>query len=186
MAKHPTVLNGQQTTMARRHRYSALIEGFLFKVTNPTPGTQIAGQTSYSATTPTFLLQTDGADREVVGLDMWLWQAGNAAGSDIEVVVMMDSTARYSSGGTEVTPVNSDMTSTTTATSEFYINPTCSAASANVRQLWSAHVDNVLCTKTEIDFEDGIKIGDTGSILVYTWAASTAPSWIFGFEFVEE
>ncbi len=37
------------------------------------------------------------------------------------------------------------------------------------------------------DLHDGVVISNTGSILVYTWAATTAPTWVIGgFDLVEE
>jgi hypothetical protein len=186
MASANAYVQGRQTLFDRKARYSALRDGKLFKATHQTPGTAVTGQTSFVATTPTFLIQTSAAAKGISGLNFWLSQSGTVAGATIDIAVVIDNTARFSSGGTSITPLNSDMTSSISAVSTFRYNPTASAASGSVRVLWGSSVIASLGTTTIFDFEDGLAVGTTGSILIYTFAATTGPTWRFGFEWIEE
>lgn len=178
--------HGKQRLFSRKARYHAMRNGLCFKATHQTPGTGVTGQTSFVATTPTFLIATNAASRGVVGLNFWLGQAGTVAGATIDIAVAIDNTYRYSSGGTAIVPLNSDMDQTTAAAAVFYFNPTASAASANVRYVWTFTAAASLGAEATIDFEDGLGIGTTGSILIYTFAGTTGPTWRFGFEWLEE
>jgi hypothetical protein len=186
MANDDAFRQGRQILHSKKSRYHHLRLGTLFKATHQTPGTGVTGQTSFDATTPTFLIQTSGDSKSIVGLSFSLSQSGTVAGAAIDIAVAVDETARRSSGGTAITPLNSDMGSSTSSVADFYVNPTASAASANVRYLWTVTVAASIGTTTSLDFEDGIGIGTTGSILIYTFAATTGPTWRFGFEWTEE
>ena len=186
MPNAPSYILGKQRIQDRKPRYHALKDGLLFKATHQTPGTAVTGQTSFVATTPTFLMQTSADTRRIVGLSLWLSQAGTVAGGTIDIVLAIDTAARYSSGGTAVTPQNSNTDNTTASGADFYYNPTASAAGSGTRYIWASTVSASLGTVTTYDFEDGLGVGTTGSILVYTWAATTGPTWRFGAEWLEE
>ena len=177
------VLGGQRI-LQRKARYEAMLDGKLFKATHQTPGSAVTGQTSYVATTPTFLIYQAAATTSIVGLSMWLCQAGTVAGGVIDIAIGMASTNLYSSGGTAVVPQQSDMSQTTASNATMRFNPTTTGVPSRV--LWAITAPATLGTVTSIDFEDGFLIGVTGSIAVYTWAAATGPTWRFGFEWIEE
>jgi hypothetical protein len=65
-------------------------------------------------------------------------------------------------------------------------NPTASAAGSGTRYVFACAVDAALGRLTSIDFGDGLLIPATGSFLLYTWAATTGPTWALTAEVVEE
>ena len=165
--------------------FASAFEGRRYSVTHQTPSTDVTGQTSFVATTPTFLFYQSAADTAFVLNSMQLSQSGTVAGDDVFISLAIDSTSRFSSGGTAVTPQGMYSGESTSANVTFCYNPTASAAGSGTRYLgtWAANADTGVITS--IDFHDAVIIGATGSILVYTWAATTGPSWKFLFEFVE-
>lgn len=176
--------------------YASAKSGRRFAVTHQTPGTAIAAQTSFVATTPTFLVSQSGGSKRVVLSSMNLSLVAPAPGGAVNVLVAIDRTNRYSAGGTSVTPQNlladpDDAADANAAGFAFRTNPTASAAGAGAtvpRYAWVWSIPRVVANPTpfSVGFDDGAVIGKTGSILIYTWAATTAPSWLFSFEFVEE
>ncbi|MEK7468814.1 MAG: hypothetical protein AAB074_15670 [Planctomycetota bacterium] len=172
--------------LARANAYGSCVGGRRFSVAHQTPGTTVTGQTSFVATTPTFLINQASAAHRVVLSNFALCQIGTPAGGTIHVALAIDSSDRYSSGGTSITPQATAMPSALTAGFSFRFNPTAAAASA-VRILnewtqpaWAGSIFNP-------DLHDGVLIGYTGSILIYTWAATTAPTWIIGgFDVLED
>jgi hypothetical protein len=181
--------NGVQAGYAlapRDHGYAAVARGRRFFTTHQTPGTAVTGQTSFVATTPTFLLNNAAATRGAILRSIILAQAGTVAGGLIELVLAIDSANRYSAGGTAVVPQNGNSDSATASlVTAFRFNPTASAAGAGTRYLAPGAVPASLGTITTISFNDGVYIGVTGSILLYTWAATTGPTWRFTFEWEE-
>lgn len=174
---------GAAVNKTAKDRYIAMRNGLLFSVTHQTPGTGITGQTSYVATTPTFLLYQSASTRTINGLSLWLSQMGTVAGGTITIAIGIASTSLYSSGGTALTPNSRDAAQSKTPSASFRYNPTATGAPTFI---WSASAPATLGTITTFDFEDGISIGTTGSIAVYTFAATTGPTWALGVEWWEE
>ncbi len=171
----------------RAKAYASCIGGRRYSVVDQTPSNTVAGQTSFSATTPTFLISQSNANgRRVILSNFALCQDGTPAGGTIHLLLAIDPGNRYSSGGTAITPQATMAESEFSAGFSFRTNPTVSAPSA-VRYLshwtqpvWAGAVFNP-------DLQDGVAIGETGSILLYTWAAGTAPTWVLGgFDILEE
>lgn len=167
------------------HGFASSFRGHRYTVTHQTPSTDVTGQTSFAATTPTFLFYQSGADTSLALNSMQLSQSGTVAGADVFISLAIDTASRYSSGGTAVVPQVMHTAESTAANTTFTFNPTASAAGAGTRYIgtWAANADTGVMTS--LDFRDGVIIGTTGSILVYTWAGTTAPSWKFVFEFTE-
>ncbi len=176
--------------MERGKAYASCIGGRRFTVAHQTPGTTLAGQTSYVATTPTFLIYQSGATRRVVLSNFALCQVAPPAVDLIHIAVFIDPTNRYLSGGTAITPQSTISDSPLTAGFTFRYNPTASAAGGGAsaprllyewtQPVWQGSVFNP-------DLHDGVIISATGSILVYTWAATVAPTWVIGgFDLVED
>lgn len=165
--------------------FGTSFQGQRFAATHQTPTTDVTGQTSFDATTPTFLFYQTGAASRLCLSSMQLSQSGTVAGGDIFITLAVDNTNRYASLGTLVTPQNMNAADTTAANVTFRYNPTATAAGSGTRYLgtWVANADTGIITT--LDFQDAVQIGVTGSILVYTWAATTAPSWKFVFELAE-
>lgn len=159
--------------------YVAANAGRRFFYTHQTPGTLVTGQTSFVATTPTFLLSNTSASRIIVR-SISLSQGGTVAGGPISVVVQLNTTDEFSAGGTTVTAANPNEGSALSPAAgiTFRTNPTATGAAGRV--ILQAVVPASLGTSTEADFEDSVILGATSSSLsVFSWAATTAPTWAF-------
>lgn len=167
--------------------YASSRLGRRYCFTHQTPGTGVTGQTSYAATTPTFLFYRASAGTRFVLCRVVLMQTGTVAGGPIRVAIVTDTINRYSSGGTAIAGgQTSREASARTAETIFRTGATASAASA-AKVHWSTGWPQSLGRSDTIDFRDGLIIGSTGSILVYTFPSTgTAPTWYFTFEGYEE
>jgi len=167
----------------RADGYAAVSRGRRFYTTHQTPGTGITAQTSFVATTPTFLLNNLAATKGAILRSIIVSQSGVVAGGNINYSVAIDSANRYSSGGTLVVPQNGNADSVvTSAMTAFRFNATATAAGAGTRYLAEVVVPPSLGTITSFLFDDGAFIGTTGSILFYAFAAVVAPTLRFVFE----
>ncbi len=171
----------------RAKAYSSCIGGRRYAVTHQTPGTTVTGQTSFVATTPTFLIsQANSNGRRVILSNFALCQDGTPAGGAINILVAIDPADRYASGGTAITPQATMADSEFSPGFSFRFNPTASSPST-VRYLYHWKQPVYAGSVFNPDLHDGLAIGQTGSILIYTWAASTAPTWTLGgFDILEE
>ena len=188
MAEIPlTYLNEPVRFEDRAKAYSSCLGGRRFAIAHQTPGTTIAGQTSFVATTPTFLIRQANSDgRRVILSNFALCQAGTPAGGLISILVAIDTADRYSAGGTAITPQATMADSDNAAGFTFRFNPTATAPST-VRYLYEWTQPVFPGATFNPDMHDGVAIGQTGSILVYTWASTVAPTWsIGGFDLLEE
>jgi len=177
--------NGSIGCLDVENGYAASRLGIRFSASHQTPTTLATGQTSWVVTTPTFgIYQTSKATR-VVLTRMTLVQEGTVAGGEVFGRIAIDS-ANRGSAGTAVVPQCMSSEFSTTANATFAFNPTASAAGAGTRYIRTFSAEHNVSNITEIDFGDGLIIGATGSILVYTWATTTGPSWSFSFEWIEE
>jgi hypothetical protein len=188
MAENPLTYMFEPVQLVDRAKaYSTCIGGRRYAVAHQTPGTTIVGQTSFVATTPTFLInQANSNGRRIVLSNFALCQDGTPAGGVINILVAIDPADRYSSGGTAITPQATMADSDYAAGCSFRYNPTATSPSTArilyqwTQPVWAGAVFNP-------DLQDGVAIGQTGSILIYTWAATTAPTWtIGGFDILEE
>lgn len=170
----------------RRDGYYSAKIGQSFATAHQTPSTDVTGQTSFDATTPTFLFYQAAAANRVILRDLCLSLVGTAPGGVVHVALATDTANRFSAGGTAVVPQNTSGLSTVAAGVTFRYNATASAAGAGTRYLrkWSvpAGLGAIICPA----FDDEVIIGATGSILVYTWAGTTGPTWAFSFGHIEE
>ena len=172
-------------TPRRDGYYSAKI-GQSFATAHQTPSTDVTGQTSFVATTPTFLLYNDAAANRILLRDFSLSLVGTAPGGVVHVALAIDTANRYSAGGTAVVPQNTSGLSSVAATGAFRYGATASAAGAGTRYLRKWSVPAVVGAVLPVEFDDEVIIGATGSILIYTWAATTGPTWAFSFGHFEE
>jgi hypothetical protein len=181
--------NGIQAAYAlapRADGYAAVSRGRRFFTTHQTPGTGVTAQTSFVATTPTFLLNNAAATRAAILRAIIISQSGIVAGGNVNYSVAIDSANRYSSGGTAVVPQNGNADSAVaSAVTAFRFNPTATAAGAGTRYVAEAVVPASLGTLTSFLFADGLFVGTTGSILFYAFAAVVAPTLRFVFEWEE-
>jgi len=187
MAELPlTYLYEPAKVQDRAKAYASAVGGRRFAVAHQTPGTQITGQTSFVATTPTFLIYQSAAAHRLVLSNFALCQDGTPAGGTIHIAVAIDSASRFSTGGTAITPQATAMPSALSAGFTFKYNATATSPSAArilyewTQPVWGGSVFNP-------DLHDGVLIGFTGSILVYTWASTVAPTWVIGgFDLLED
>lgn len=121
--------------------YSMADEGSYFKATNPTPGTAIthAATQSFSATAALATISNgdvsggkrlylDFIDLAVVGTP--------TTATSCQLVITLDSSVRYSSGGSAITPQNANMDDTTATIATMHFGAVVlSAASGSVRQV---------------------------------------------------
>lgn len=146
----------------------------------------VTGQTSFAATTPTFLLRVPEG-RTAIPLFLNLSQAGTVAGGAIEVIIEADFDDRYSTGGTSEKVKG--MKKGTAALSTVYSNPTARAG-FGVR-LWGAFIGPDVSTaegavpgpfwKPEVP----MLLEGPASLLVFTSATATGPTWIWSLGFAE-
>lgn len=183
-----------------RHSLSELNEvGRIFSVTHQTPSSDVTGGTSFSATAPTFLIYGANLARRGVLRRMRLCQSGTVAGGPIFIAIAIDTASRFSSGGTAVVPQNYNASKTIAATYTALTGATATSAGTGTRYLEPLTAAASLGSMVEIDFseffgEDGLIFTGagatagtyTGSLLVYTWAATTGPSWKFKLEYLED
>ena len=175
----------------RDKAYDSAFGGRRFSVAHQTPGTTILGQTSFVATTPTFLInQANTNGRRLVLSNFTLNQLTPVAGGTIHIALVIDPTNRYSSGGTSITPQATMADSDLSAGFSFRFNATASAAGGGAdapRILYEWTMPIYRGGIFNPDLHDGVGIGQTGSILIYTWAATTGPTWIVGgFDVLED
>lgn len=101
-------------------------EGRLFIASDADENDRVTGQTSFAATTPTFLLHVpDGTT--AIPLFVNLTQAGTVAGGDIGIAISIDNAGRYSAGGTAELAYNPRTSSGRVAASTLYSGPTATA-----------------------------------------------------------
>lgn len=165
-------------------------EGYGFEVSGTTADASVTStQTSFANTTPTFLLDVPEGIT-VIPLFMGLAQTGTVAGGDIIVLMEKDNALRHSTGGTPVTPVNSRPRHARVASGRFYTNPTA-IAGFGVRMLGQrvapdvspaeGVINEIVWTPAgALDYIDG-----PGAWLVFTYAGTTGPTWLWEFKWLE-
>ena len=161
-------------------------DGIRYMVTHQTIGTNITGQTSFVDTTPTFFIRNNQTTNRLILSNFSLSQTGTVAGGEITIAQVLDTADRNSTPGTLVVPQNTNGESTDTAGFTFQTNPTTTAAGGGTRVVETEDIAAQVGAVYAPDWRDGIIIPANGSFLVYTFAATTGPSWKFTFEVVEE
>lgn len=120
----------------------AAIDGTYFTATNATLGTALTGTaapTAFSATVALMSLYNSAATGGKSIILDWLLLSPKAAGTNgtnFSFAMSGDRGNRYSSGGTAITPVNTNMLSDNTSVATMYVGAiTATAASSSVRRL---------------------------------------------------
>lgn len=147
------------------------------------------GQTSFAATTPTFLLNVPSG-KTAVPLYISLAQAGSVAGGDITVLVGKDRVNRYSSGSTTLSAVSDRPGKGVLAACTLYVNPTATSGVAvrmagvqmapDISPAEGVINEWVWTPAGKLDYLDG-----PAALMVYTYAASTGPTWLYSFGWAE-
>lgn len=147
-----------------------------------------AGQTSFAATTPTFLLRVP-AGTVAVPMFLNLSQTGTVAGGAIDVIIEIDDVDRYSTGGTAETIFNPRKRWNLAPQCSLYSNATAKAG-YGVR-LWAATIgQDVSPAEGAIQGpfwrpEMPYFLEGPASLLVFTYAATTAPTWFWSVGWAE-
>jgi hypothetical protein len=173
---------------SRESGFAAARRGKRFYVTNQSAysyGTLLTGQTSFVTTTPTLLCRVDNVGIRAIVRSINL-SIGNTPGGVVYIAVHLDTVDRYSSGGVSPVPSNTNEESTTTAISKWYENPVTTIVQATTRPLGFSLAPATPGTSIQISFADGVLLGPShASLLVYVWAASTAPQILYNAEIEE-
>ena len=152
------------------------LAGCLFVASDADENDLVTGQTSYAATTPTWLLDVPKGTT-AIPLYVNLAQGGSVAGGDVNIHISIDNVARFTSGTAEKafnfrrkTP-KCGLYSTVTAAAGYGINLFTATVGADISPAegavqgpyWAAEVPH---------FIEG-----PGAFMVYTYAGTTGPSW---------
>lgn len=161
--------------------------GRIFVSSDADQNDRVTGQTSFANTTPTFMIDVPSGTT-CIPLFVNLTQSGTVAGGDIAVEIEIDKIDRYNTGGTEEKAYTSRLKNRTnvcklysgaTANSGYGIRvfaatiaPDVSPAEGAVQgPYWQAEIPYLI---------DG-----PGAFLVYTYAASTGPTWEWSIAWAE-
>ncbi len=167
--------------------------GQMFNASAAAQNTTVTGATSFATTTPTFLLDVP-ADTTAIPAYMSLNQAGTVAGGAVSVLMEADNADRYTSGGTAATVLNKKTTGGQVARSALYSatsSPIVATNAYGVRIMGLVTGEDVSPAEgviTEIVWTPagGIELlTGPAAWLVYTYAASTGPTWLWSFSWAE-
>lgn len=181
---------GSQYQFSKRGRvYCACIE----------PGTTASavGELTFVATQPTIILhkdpQSSASPREIVGFNLRMEQQGVLAGGEIHIVVQVDGASRYNSSGTLVSsvPMNYEFLSDS-ASGTVYYAPSASGCTVSAKTA-PVTIEHIICEQNigdvfaaDYDCSVILEAGYARTLLIYTWAATTRPSWNFRLEWLEK
>ncbi len=188
---------GQLATIFRNYQ-DALgflsAEGMVYRLGEAALSTTITGPTSFATTTPTLGVFVDAdADYIAIPLELQMMQAGTVAGGAITVLMEMDNADRYTSGGTALTVLRTDMGATALPTGVTAFSRTGSAITATnavgiPMRRWLLGPDVSPAEGAVNSVEWGPQAGldflkptaTTGaSWLINTSAGVTGPTWLY-------
>lgn len=131
----------QYAVMMSAGHYGLADEGAYFKATNPTFGTAVTHATTaaFSATAALFCLRNndaEGGKRLFIDYVRLIVAATPTTATSAQMAVTIDNTNRFSSGGTAITPVCSNMDSTNATIANLNFGAVVlTAASGSVRNI---------------------------------------------------
>lgn len=176
-------LNRRGELVTAELMHQLLFDGRVFVSGDADEDDQVTGQTSFAATTPTFLLRVPSG---TTAIPLWvhLNQIGTVAGGIISCLVSFDRVDRYSSSGTSenVTAMRTDRLVSSACT--LYSGATAAAAT-DARLLFAATLDQDVTDPNltesihivaDRDFVSPLLVGPA-AFLVFTFAATTGPTW---------
>ncbi|HSE46006.1 MAG TPA: hypothetical protein VLA89_11835 [Gemmatimonadales bacterium] len=170
------------------------VQGKIFYCSDADFDDKVTGQTSADATTPTFLLRNPVTSKRIcVPLLVNFAQTGTVAGGAIDIIGVLDRTDRYASGGTSEAVVNANTLRAGGNFCSLYSGATASAATAGAH----VRVDGVTVGQDVSPAEGAVQIytwtPQSGidllypgsSMLWYTYAGTTGPTWFWTFKWLE-
>lgn len=162
--------------------------GRVFTAADADQNDAVTGQTSFAATTPTFLIDVPSGT-VIVPLEVALHQTGTVAGGVISVIIEKDNADRYNTGGTTETVYNDFsrtnvcvVRSNATANAGYGIRLAAFEVAQDVTPTGAEHGSR------EILWTPGRALSyikGPGAFAVYTWAAITGPSWLWSISWAE-
>ena len=169
----------------------AILDGRAFMVSNAARETALAvGGTSFSDTAPAFILDVPSGTG-VVPLEIDLRQGGTVAGGMITVLATLSDKVRRASSGTSHTPQNMRFDEPQTSGCSFYTGPTANTNDDDISLfsgLYEHNLDGALTTSHVLwsaRHSYAPYLVGPASLVVYTFAGSTQPSWFFTFKWAE-
>lgn len=170
------------------------LEGQAFYASDAAQGDFVTGVTSFATTTPTFLLRVPSGTT-AIPLGVSLAQASTVAGAAISVILEFDNAERFSAGGTTETilsarTIGPSSSSNATAACTVLSNPTATDA-------YGIRVDGVVLGPDVSSAEGAVNqylwtpsggysfLVGPAAMLVYTFAGTTAPTWLWTLKWAE-
>jgi hypothetical protein len=153
-------------------------QGRLFISSDADENDRVTGQTSFAATTPTWLLDVP-LGTTAIPLFVNLTQAGSVAGGDVGIQISIDKIDRYDTGGTSEKVYNPLTTPTNLCT--LYSGPTA-LAGYGIKVFPATTAPDVSPAEGAIQgpywsAEAPYLLRGPAALLIYTYAASTGPTW---------
>jgi len=182
---------GNQGQVVSDRYDQAILDGRAFMVSNAARETALAvGGTSFSDTAPAFILDVPSGTG-VVPLEIDLRQGGTVAGGMITVLATLSDKVRRASSGTSHTPQNMRFDEPQTSGCSFYTGPTANTNDDDISLfsgLYEHNLDGALTTSHVLwsaRHSYAPYLVGPASLVVYTFAGSTQPSWFFTFKWAE-
>lgn len=168
--------------------------GRVFYTSDADQDDALTGQTSFAATTPTIMIDVP-LGQTVIPLMVNLHQTGTVAGGAITVITEIDNADRYNTGGTAETTFCSlttggDLGGTLPTGVAVYSGATANAG-YGVRldsAVMAQDVDPAVTEASQRKYlwtpQAGLDyVVGPGAFLVYTYAATTGPTWLWTIKF---
>lgn len=173
------------TLLAIQARESYYYDSFLGRKQALTlPGnTNVTGTTTFTATAPQVLLQAGAAGNELIINRIRISLVAAAGATPVRVHLVLDSAARYSSGGTSRTPSNIDgnygPTDGQTHAEARDGAITATAAGAGTRDVGERQIINASGNFVEWEWKDGLMVPTDGTLLIYVMGGTSAPTFTY-------
>ena len=182
---------GNQGQVVSDRYDQAIIDGRAFMVSNAARETALAvGGTSFSDTAPAFILDVPSGTG-VVPLEIDLRQGGTVAGGVITVLATLSDKVRRASSGTSHTPQNMRFDEPQTSGCSFYTGPTAATNADDITLfggIYEHNLDGAITTSQvfwSARHSYAPYLVGPASLVIYTFAASTQPSWFFTIKWAE-
>jgi len=171
------------------------LRGQIYAASDADQNDRVTGQTSFANTTPTFILHNPSNSAKLCfPFFFQIVQTGSVAGGDIFVEVEARATSAYSSGGTSEGVSNlffgaPSAYSNPTNSCLLYSGATAGAGAGRKMGHFTLAPDvspaEGVINVPEWSAPTGLIIGPGASLDVYTYAASTGPTWDWHFVWAE-
>ena len=165
-------------------------QGRIFTASDADQNDLVTGQTSFAATTPTFMLDIPSGTT-VVPLLVSLGQTGTVAGDAISVIIEIDNADRYASSGTSETVFNNK------TAGGVFTNAATLYSGATAESGYGVRVFGVTVAQ-DVAPAEGISnevlwtptstpefLVGPAAFLVYTYAGTTGPTWFWTIKWAE-